>query len=158
MVVAAAAVAAGSGRGRVGSGSGSGSTGDVGGSYFTLSVCRPRCSRAGYQHNPCVVWGVGPCLSVVVVKGKDVPGFCVVVGVVGMEVHLLFPVLTFWIVVPLHQFTLLPSNSWPLIEYMRAYECLSSGVQRLQLLLSRRHGSKSIAIWGFKGFGILFLG
>ena len=37
---------------------------------------------------------------------------------------------------------------------MRAYECLSSGVQRLQLLLSRGSGSKIIAIWGFKGFGI----
>jgi len=154
---AAAAAATGSGQGRVGSGAGS-----IGGvwreSYFTLSVCRPRCSRAGYQHNPCMVWGVGPCLGVVVVKGKDVPGVCVVAWVVGVEGHLLFPVLTFWIVIPLHQFTLLPSNSRPLIEYMGAYECLSSGVQGLQFLLSRGRGSKVIAIWGFEGFGILFLG
>ena len=68
---------------RVGSGSGQVRFGLYwwrwGGSYITLSACRPRCSRAGYQQNPCMVWGVSPCLSVVMVKGKDVPGFCVVV-------------------------------------------------------------------------------
>ena len=79
-------------------------------------------------------------------------------GIVGVEVHLLFPVLTFWIVIPLHEFTLLPSKSWPLIKYMGAYECLSSRVQGLQLLLSRGRGGKVIASWGFEGFGVLFLG
>ena len=55
------------------------------------------------NHEQCrKVKELGPCLGVVVVKGKDVPGVCVVAWVVGVEVHLLFPVLTFWIVIPLH--------------------------------------------------------
>ena len=39
------------------------------------------------------------------------------VWVVGKEVYLLVPVLTVWVVIPFHQFALLPPKSRPLVKY-----------------------------------------